>query len=349
MHEFVLSGRGAKDKLGIKTLDIAKRLLDHRVHPPTVYFPLLVDEALMIEPTETETKETLDRLRRRRARRSSRRRRRTRRSRGTRPTPRRSAGSTRAAPRAARWCASRRRAPSCRATRSDPESDHPRLAVEHPPCASSAASSRPAASTSATTSGRSAVRRGPGPRRGDLLHRRPARDHRPVRPGGAARATCYDTLAHADGRRARPRPLHPLPPVRRARAHRAVLAALVGHRARRPQPDDPVQGEVGASSASWSRAGLFLYPVLQAADVLAYRTDEVPVGDDQRQHLELTRDIARALQRALRRGARGAAPPDPRGGRADHGPPGPDLEDVHHRGTSEAGHDLRARRAEGRS
>jgi glycine dehydrogenase subunit 2 len=60
MHEFVLSGRGAKEKLGIKTLDIAKRLLDHKVHPPTVYFPLLVDEALMIEPTETETKERLD-------------------------------------------------------------------------------------------------------------------------------------------------------------------------------------------------------------------------------------------------------------------------------------------------
>src|SRR3954447_18117971 len=62
MHEFVLSGKGAKQQLGIKTLDIAKRLLDHRVHPPTVYFPLLVDEALMIEPTETETKETLDRF-----------------------------------------------------------------------------------------------------------------------------------------------------------------------------------------------------------------------------------------------------------------------------------------------
>ena len=60
MHEFVLSGAPAKRELAIKTLDIAKRLLDHRVHPPTVYFPLLVDEALMIEPTETETKETLD-------------------------------------------------------------------------------------------------------------------------------------------------------------------------------------------------------------------------------------------------------------------------------------------------
>jgi glycine dehydrogenase subunit 2 len=60
MHEFVLSGRGAKEKLGVRTLDIAKRMLDHGVHPPTVYFPLLVDEALMIEPTETETKERLD-------------------------------------------------------------------------------------------------------------------------------------------------------------------------------------------------------------------------------------------------------------------------------------------------
>ncbi len=60
MHEFVLSGAPMKKELGIRTLDLAKRLLDHGVHPPTVYFPLLVDEALLIEPTETETKETLD-------------------------------------------------------------------------------------------------------------------------------------------------------------------------------------------------------------------------------------------------------------------------------------------------
>ncbi|MGI8631983.1 MAG: aminomethyl-transferring glycine dehydrogenase subunit GcvPB [Solirubrobacterales bacterium] len=60
MHEFVLSGAEAKRRLDIKTLDIAKRLLDYGFHPPTVYFPLLVDEALMCEPTETETKETLD-------------------------------------------------------------------------------------------------------------------------------------------------------------------------------------------------------------------------------------------------------------------------------------------------
>jgi glycine dehydrogenase subunit 2 len=60
MHEFVLSGAPMKRELGIRTLDLAKRLLDHGMHPPTVYFPLLVDEALLIEPTETETRETLD-------------------------------------------------------------------------------------------------------------------------------------------------------------------------------------------------------------------------------------------------------------------------------------------------
>ncbi|MFM1653045.1 aminomethyl-transferring glycine dehydrogenase subunit GcvPB [Brevibacillus sp. B_LB10_24] len=58
-HEFVLSGVRQK-KLGVRTLDIAKRLLDFGYHPPTVYFPLIVDECLMIEPTETESKETLD-------------------------------------------------------------------------------------------------------------------------------------------------------------------------------------------------------------------------------------------------------------------------------------------------
>lgn len=58
-HEFVLSGKRQK-KLGVRTLDIAKRLLDFGYHPPTIYFPLNVEECLMIEPTETESKETLD-------------------------------------------------------------------------------------------------------------------------------------------------------------------------------------------------------------------------------------------------------------------------------------------------
>lgn len=58
-HEFVLSGKKQK-KQGVRTLDIAKRLLDFNYHPPTIYFPLIVEEAMMIEPTETEAKETLD-------------------------------------------------------------------------------------------------------------------------------------------------------------------------------------------------------------------------------------------------------------------------------------------------
>jgi glycine dehydrogenase subunit 2 len=62
MHEFVLSGAAMKRSLQIETLDLAKRLLDFGFHPPTVYFPLLVEEALMVEPTETETRETLDRF-----------------------------------------------------------------------------------------------------------------------------------------------------------------------------------------------------------------------------------------------------------------------------------------------
>lgn len=58
-HEFVLGGL-KEDNLEVSTLDIAKRLLDYGYHPPTVYFPLIVDQAIMVEPTETESKETLD-------------------------------------------------------------------------------------------------------------------------------------------------------------------------------------------------------------------------------------------------------------------------------------------------
>ncbi|MDE2863344.1 MAG: aminomethyl-transferring glycine dehydrogenase subunit GcvPB, partial [Chloroflexota bacterium] len=61
MHEVVFSGSRQK-RLGASTLDIAKRLIDHGFHPPTVYFPLVVREALMIEPTETESRQTLDRF-----------------------------------------------------------------------------------------------------------------------------------------------------------------------------------------------------------------------------------------------------------------------------------------------
>jgi glycine dehydrogenase subunit 2 len=60
MHEFVLSARRQKREHGVTALDVAKGLMDHGFHPPTIYFPLIVPEALMIEPTETEAKETLD-------------------------------------------------------------------------------------------------------------------------------------------------------------------------------------------------------------------------------------------------------------------------------------------------
>jgi len=60
MHEVVFSASNFKKLNGIKAIDIAKRLIDYGIHPPTMYFPLIIDEALMIEPTETESKETLD-------------------------------------------------------------------------------------------------------------------------------------------------------------------------------------------------------------------------------------------------------------------------------------------------
>jgi glycine dehydrogenase subunit 2 len=60
MHEFVLSARTLKREHGVGALDVAKRLMDYGFHPPTIYFPLVVPEALMIEPTESEAKETLD-------------------------------------------------------------------------------------------------------------------------------------------------------------------------------------------------------------------------------------------------------------------------------------------------
>jgi glycine dehydrogenase subunit 2 len=59
-HEFVASASTIKRKTGVRTLDIAKRLIDYGYHPPTIYFPLIVEEAMLIEPTETESVETLD-------------------------------------------------------------------------------------------------------------------------------------------------------------------------------------------------------------------------------------------------------------------------------------------------
>jgi len=60
MHEFVASAEKLKSRSGVSTMDIAKRLLDYGFHAPTVYFPLIVHEAIMIEPTESESRATLD-------------------------------------------------------------------------------------------------------------------------------------------------------------------------------------------------------------------------------------------------------------------------------------------------
>ena len=90
-------------------------------------------------------------------------------------------------------------------------------------------------------------------------------------------------------------------------------------------------------------SGLFTYPVLMAGDILLYQTDRVPIGDDQRQHLELARDIAERFN--ARFGETFVVPEGiyPEVGGADHGPPGADAEDVDHRG-HRAGHGQAPRR-----
>ncbi len=231
MHEFVLSGGPMKRELKLKTLDLAKRLLDFGFHPPTVYFPLLVDEALMVEPTETETRETLDAFAEaiaailREAATEGRR------SRRTPPTRPRSGAWTRSRRRSARssvrrWMTSHTTAHLLR---------HPAHGLQAP--GQLHRRDRP-------------VRRRAGPGRGAVLHRRPARDHRlRMSPRGCARA-CM-TYRAAARRRAGPAALHPVPSGRRAGAHRAVLAAERRDRAGAAAADAPVPRQVACSSASW--------------------------------------------------------------------------------------------------
>ena len=141
---------------------------------------------------------------------------------------------------------------------------------------------------------------------GVLLHRRPALDHDgDYDPDELREATlALAAMLFATG----------LDPERSTvfaqshvdRARRGGLAARLGHELRRAAPDDAVQGQ-GASSRTSSRPGLFTYPVLMAADILLYQTDIVPVGDDQRQHIELARNVAERFNSALRRDVRRAA------------------------------------------
>ncbi len=112
-------------------------------------------------------------------------------------------------------------------------------------------------------------------------------------PGASCASSLYDTHGAAARRGPRSRALHPLPPERRRRAHRAVLAAVQRHRARATCSACTSSATSRVVQRELVSAGLLFYPVLQAADVLAYRADEVPVGEDQREHLELMRDVAR--------------------------------------------------------
>ncbi len=186
------------------------------------------------------------------------------------------------------------------------------------------------------------VRRRPGPRRGDLLRRRPARDHRRLR----ARRRCASPST--------------TPPRRCWRPASTPSAASSSARATCPSTPScagcsrasPSFGELNRMTQFKDKsgaqrdlvsAGLFFYPVLQAADVLAYRAHEVPVGEDQRQHVELMRDVAERFNARF-----GETLVVPEGGsrrrRADHGPPGPRAQDVDHRRHA-PGHRARARRA----
>ena len=85
--------------------------------------------------------------------------------------------------------------------------------------------------------------------------------------------------------------MHPVPAERRRGAHLPLLAAAGERPPRRAPPDDQFK-EKSAEQREFVSAGLFFYPVLQAADILAYQTDEVPVGEDQKQHIELARTVA---------------------------------------------------------
>ena len=89
--------------------------------------------------------------------------------------------------------------------------------------------------------------------------------------------------------------------------------------------------EKSAAQRELVSAGLFVYPVLQAADVLAYRAHEVPVGEDQRQHVELMRDVAERFNARFGDTLVVAGGPGPRGRRPDHGPAVPRPQDVDHR------------------
>src|SRR6476661_6159713 len=133
--------------------------------------------------------------------------------------------------------------------------------------------------------------RPPGRVRRLLLRRRPARDHDPAGPRNASPPHTRDGRAvPRDGDR--PVPGDHIRPESCARPHRTHLGAGVFHRFRQASRMTQFKDKSQKEGSDATTVGLFTYPVLMAADVLLYDTDLVPVGEDQRQHLELARDVA---------------------------------------------------------
>ena len=154
------------------------------------------------------------------------------------------------------------------------------------------------------------------------------------------RERLYDTTAILLAAGPRPGALHPLPPVRRPRAHRAHAGCSSAVTAHGDLNRMTQFKEKSAKQRELVSAALFLYPVLQAADVLAYKADEVPVGDDQRQHIELMREIARRFNERFgptRRSWSSPSTGSPRSAARIMDLQDPTVEDVDHR-RHRAGH-----------
>ena len=147
--------------------------------------------------------------------------------------------------------------------------------------------------------------------RGVLLHRRPALDHGRVRPGRPARRA-RSTWPRCCSRPGSTRSARRVFPQSHVTAH-AEAAWLLSAVTSFGQLGRMTQFKEKGEQQEFVSAGLFTYPVLMAGDILLYQTDIVPVGDDQRQHIELARDVAERFNSALRRDVHGARGRLPRG------------------------------------
>ena len=164
------------------------------------------------------------------------------------------------------------------------------------------------------------VRRDPGAGRGLLLHRRPALDHGRRTTRRELREATLDLAAmlFATGLDPERSTVFVQSHVTRARRGGVAARAVTSFGELRRMTQFKDKGE----QQEFISAGLFTYPVLMAGDILLYQTDIVPVGDDQRQHLELARNVAERFNSRYGETFRLPDGDDPASRRADHGPPG---------------------------